>query len=239
MIKKLALALVCAAALPAIAQAQITVDGTLDAGYTHTATITYNPSAPNSNFGAPTSESAYVGYDIYLSAADGYVYGYLQANTAGGGSPVGAFANLYFNVAPGPYDGTEMGFELSQNTQNFFIAGRTNYGQMPDISVVQSADGTGLEFAIPNHYFTTALPFVTDYYRPPLATIGTEVTIGLSQSFGYSVAGGTGYGADRLGSVNLAGPVPEPAAWGMMIGGFALAGGALRRRRGNATLATA
>lgn len=31
--------------------------------------------------------------------------------------------------------------------------------------------------------------------------------------------------------VGVAAPVPEPASWAMMIGGFALAGGAMRRRR--------
>lgn len=39
----------------------------------------------------------------------------------------------------------------------------------------------------------------------------------------------------RLGSISVA-PVPEPATWALMIGGFGLAGAALRRRRG-ATLA--
>lgn len=38
-------------------------------------------------------------------------------------------------------------------------------------------------------------------------------------------------------TVNIGGSaVPEPAAWGMMIGGFAFAGGALRRRSGRALL---
>ncbi len=203
----LAIGMACAASANAI-----TVDGVRDADYgSAKSVVTYNPAAPNSNFGAPTSEAQDIGYSIYLRAADDYVYGYIQTTPSPGASAPGAFANLYWNVAPGPYDGTEIGFELSPGSQNFFIPGRTNYGAVSDISVVLSADGTGLEFAIPDHYFTTALSYVTDYYRTPSATIGTEVTLGLSQSFGYSVAGGTSYGSDRLGSVILRlGPVPEP-----------------------------
>lgn len=47
----------------------------------------------------------------------------------------------------------------------------------------------------------------------------TSYEAGIFDSFGTGVAGGPG--------------VPEPQSWAMMIGGFALAGGALRRRRYN------
>ncbi|HWI87358.1 MAG TPA: PEPxxWA-CTERM sorting domain-containing protein [Sphingomonas sp.] len=40
-----------------------------------------------------------------------------------------------------------------------------------------------------------------------------------------------------LDSVSLQGSVPEPATWGMFIGGFGLIGGAARRRRANALTA--
>jgi len=41
-----------------------------------------------------------------------------------------------------------------------------------------------------------------------------------------------------IDGVSVAG-VPEPAAWGMLIGGFGLAGGAMRRRRGQGALSIA
>lgn len=52
-----------------------------------------------------------------------------------------------------------------------------------------------------------------------------------------SVAGGWSLNFTTMGT---GGPVPEPASWALLIGGFALAGGALRRQRGpRATIATA
>ncbi|MBB5984665.1 PEPxxWA-CTERM sorting domain-containing protein [Sphingobium lignivorans] len=41
-------------------------------------------------------------------------------------------------------------------------------------------------------------------------------------------------GTEIIGTIHRVYAVPEPATWAMMIGGFALAGGALRRRRGMA-----
>ena len=41
----------------------------------------------------------------------------------------------------------------------------------------------------------------------------------------------------KTGSATVAPPVPEPATWAMMIGGFGLAGGAMRRRKTNLSFA--
>ena len=234
MLRRIGLALVGAIALPTAAQAQISVDGALDAtGYAHTAHVGYNSAAPESNFGAPTNESKYVAYDIYLGAQNGSVYGFLKADTSSGGI-AGLFSNLYWDLDPANANGSDVGFELSAGTQNFFIP--VNSGPTPkasglaDISVFATSDS--LEFMIPNHYFTTPLPsLVGSYYPTPMASIGSNVTLRLSQSFGYSVAGGPSYGVDRLGTVKLAAAVPEPATWAMMIAGFGLAGATVRRRR--------
>jgi hypothetical protein len=50
---------------------------------------------------------------------------------------------------------------------------------------------------------------------------------------GYNTEQGTSYGIywDNLSIPALSGAVPEPSSWAMMIGGFALVGAGMRRRR--------
>jgi capsule polysaccharide export protein KpsC/LpsZ len=43
--------------------------------------------------------------------------------------------------------------------------------------------------------------------------------------------------ATYTGTATFAAGVPEPAAWGLMIGGLALVGGAMRRQRNSLNLA--
>ena len=57
--------------------------------------------------------------------------------------------------------------------------------------------------------------------------------LSLPTSEAFSVFDGPQYGV-RYGGVALA-PVPEPAAWALMLVGFSALGGALRRRRAFAT----
>ncbi len=220
-------------ALSASAAHAIVVDGSYDAAYgAATATVAYNASAPNSNFGAPTGESAYVAYSIYLASQNGYVYTYLRADPSSGGASAGAFNNLYFDIDPANNNGSDVGFELSAGTQNVFIPGLSGPVAASGITVSASGDGLGLEAAIPISYFTDAYPGLTYYPGQQFATAGSLVRLRLSQSFGYSVAGGPTYGDNRLGSVNLepAAAVPEPASWALMIAGFAMTGFAARRR---------
>lgn len=77
----------------------------------------------------------------------------------------------------------------------------------------------------------------TQYFSPDAKVVG--FSFGAGSGFG---AGFTGYvdnavittsaGVDRLNfDVATAAAVPEPATWAMMIGGFGLVGGAMRRRR--------
>ncbi len=60
----------------------------------------------------------------------------------------------------------------------------------------------------------------------------------------YQAIAGTGDGNDYVGNFRLtatavSGAVPEPATWAMMIGGFGVIGGVMRRRRTLGTVATA
>ena len=220
-------------ALSGSAAQAIVVDGSYDAAYgAATATVSYNASAPNSNFGAPTGESAYIAYSIYLSSQNGYVYTYLRADPSSGGASAGAFNNLYFDIDPANGNGSDVGFELSAATQNVFVPGLSGPVAASGITVAASGDGLGLEAAIPISYFTDAYPGLTYYGGQQFATVGSLVRLRLSQSFGYSVNGGPTYGDNRLGAVTLlgAGNVPEPASWALMIAGFAMTGFAARRR---------
>lgn len=53
--------------------------------------------------------------------------------------------------------------------------------------------------------------------------------------FGYDFGGGWGefntFGDGRITSMEVAGPIPEPATWAMMIAGFGLVGMSARRRQ--------
>lgn len=228
-----------AAAIAAIAFATsvgaITVDGDYDAAYgAATATVAYDPTAPDSNFGAPTNASKYLAYSIYLNASGGNVYGYLRADPTPGGASAGTFANLYFDLDPANNNGSDIGFELGAGGANEFVAGVGGTVALGDVMTAVSADQLGFEFVIPNHYFTGPTAGL-DFSGITFTTPGGDITLRLSQSFGYSVAGGASYGPDRLGGLTLS-TVPEPASWGLMIVGFAMTGSAARRRRNEALI---
>jgi len=228
MLKRFILGAAMAAVTTSAANAAfVTVDGLLDANYGQpTASVVYDPDAPTSNFGSPGVSNHVVNYDIYLQGADGYVYGLLKA-----GAPTAlTFANLYFNVDLTNNVGSDIGFHIT--SKDAFIPVNGGYSATPDILVASGADF--IEFAIPVQYFMTYLPgldYATNMTKYDLPTLGSKVQLSLSQSFGYSVAGGVAnYGADRLGEVTLS-PAPEPETWAMMILGFLGAGAMLRTRR--------
>ena len=208
----------------------VDIDGALDAAYgSATAHVTYDAGAPNSNFQAPTQYTDHASYDIYMTTDANYWYGFFQAGNDA--SIVGTFANLYFDVDPANGNGSDIGFELSTGQTNFFIPGMTDTNPpiaVHDILTAASSDGKGFEVAIPLHYFVEKL--VGQPYYPETAFAGGSATLRLSQTFGYSVAGGEGYGPNRLGLFETPTGVPEPATWGTMLLGFGLLGMALRRR---------
>lgn len=207
-----------------------TVDGNYDGDYgAATAVVLYNPTAPNSNFGAPTNESDRIGYSIWLTSDANRIYGYLRADPGTQGlTPIGAFANLYFGLNGG---GSNLGFEIDSTRVNAFYPGRAGSASISSAlwSAAASADGLGFEFSLDNSLFTAPIAGLNQTGQV-FPTIGSSIRLNLSQSFGYSVAGGQSfYGNNRLGTVAL-GAVPEPATWAMMMLGFGAMGAALRRR---------
>ena len=130
-------------------------------------------------------------------------------------------------------------FEISNDRVAGFGDPFPTYAEnLAGLNFAFSADGTGLEFSLANSLFTGAIPGVNYEFGAgqQFASVGSPVTLRLSQSFGYSVAGGPTYGPNRLGAVTIGGAatpaVPEPATWAMLIFGFGVIGAALRRRGG-------
>jgi hypothetical protein len=215
----------------------IVVDGAYDPEYGLAKSVGYDTSAPNGNFGSPTPYNNVVGYSIYLKEQGGSVYGLLRANAAH--DPTFNFANLYFDLDPSNGNGSDLGFEIT-NDRAFIPGAGGPYAENLGLTFAFSADGNGIEFRIPDAFFTGPILGLTYNPGQQFPAPGDKVVLRLSQSFGYSVAGGPTYGDDRLGVVNLeASAVPGPIV-GAGLPGLVMAFGGLiawRRRRNQAATA--
>ena len=131
------------------ANAAIIVDGAYDADYgAAKSTVFYDPQAPLGNFDLPGNTNHATGYSIYLKEQGGSVYGFLQAVTASGLN----FANLYFDLDRANGNGSDLGFEVVNDRA--FVPGVAGYSGPLGLQFAVSADGKGLEFRIPDAFFT-------------------------------------------------------------------------------------
>jgi hypothetical protein len=212
------------------------VDGTVSTGEygAPTATVGTSPTAPTSNFTTP-GNSATAGYDIFLSDSNDTLFGAVSQT---GGTSAGSFANLYFDLDPSTSANGVSEFVIEVNNR-VGVIGSYRFNLSPDAVNFASTTLDGLtttEFSIANSVFRDAIAGVgASGYFGTNGYTAQDIRLNLSQSLSYSVAGGTSYGAEGLGSFSVAAfvsPAPEPATWAMMILGFGIAGGGLRYRRG-------
>lgn len=153
----------------------------------------------------------------------------LAAATAFSGTA--SAANFPCSVSPSPTPGSYGSCVFTGNSGvGFNILG------LPGGTASPTTDSFGFTFSEPGYFtvsFTSAGVAISSF-----SFNGTTITSPVfGQIYGFAVPSAGPYSL----SVNAAGfgsytgsfalAVPEPAMWGMMIGGFALCGAALRRRR--------
>jgi len=185
-------------------------------------TVSYDPSAPISNFSSPVGDTNGAPYDVFVGGDSSDFYVALE--TTSETNSVGDFANLYLSTDPSL--GTNIGFEVSD--QIAFIPGGNNTpyntdpsNTLPITFLVTDPDPSGqttIEFGVPWSFFENdPLGMGFETATPGVSVVQMRDT----QSFGYTYTGGTSFGDDRFGSVLV--PTPEPSARLLALLGAALA----------------
>jgi choice-of-anchor C domain-containing protein len=202
MLRKLILAAIAAAVLPAAANAQAFQNGGFETGP--------NPGSYSTHNGGST---AITGWTVGGASVD-YIGSYWAAGEGDrsidlSGNAAGSIAQTFDTVLGQAYAVT---FLLAGNPDGAPAVKTVAVGATGNAIANYTLDSTGSSHA--------AMGW-TEYTYNFVAT-------GSSTTLSFASLDNSPYGP-ALDGVSVA-AVPEPAAWGMLIGGFGLAGMALRRR---------
>ena len=198
----------------AAATASLTLWGAASAA---NATI-YNISAQNSGIDITLAEGDYL--VSWVGIAGGGLYDAWNINCPTGNC-VGGWSNAFSSRDPVlPADGN---FDVDVYGNGPFQA-----SALASLQAIQSAATIAhVEIGFTNFSVTSSTPLPA-IAQPWIVHLGGDT---------FHLSAGDGSPADNFGGVSLSiTAVPEPASWMTMIGGFGLAGAALRRRRAGARL---